>query len=242
MATLTEPQLTIVRSIINHTQGLVLLKDMDSVYTMANTSVAKMAGFDSPDQLVGITDYDIRNNMVSCAALFVVQDKKVIASGEPMISLDIVPVEGGELRALMHNKSILKDEAGSKLGVLMHAFEVPKDLLIKTCVFLSDHSTHVRSGKHPQPANYLLSDHYEGSSLTKRQAECLFYLLRGMSCKSIAKTLGLSHRTIEGYVEIIKFKMGCHSKQELIERSIERGYVEIIPSSIFNSILLSTLK
>lgn len=233
-----------VKLVIDQVPGLILLKDMHLVYVAGNTNTAEAAGFKHADELVGINDYDMKSKVVNCADLFIMRDKKVLSTGDTCTFFDIVPGEDGQFRAFIDTKSIFKDSEGNKSGVLMNAIEVPRDLLIKVCVYLSHHGAARTSNKHNRcvsPANYLLSDHYEGLSLTKRQSECFFYLLRGLSCKSIAKVLGLSPRTVEGYVEAIKSKMGCHSKQALIEQSIACGYVDIIPNTVFDSILLSMM-
>ena len=70
---------------------------------------------------------------------------------------------------------------------------------------------------------------YPGIALSKRQSECLYHLLRGKSAVKIGKILGLSPKTVEYYIDEIKNKMGCSSKAEVIEKSIEKGYIEVNP-------------
>lgn len=54
-------------------------------------------------------------------------------------------------------------------------------------------------------------------SLTKREMECLFYLSKGLTCPQLAQKLCLSRRTVENNIEIIKQKLGCGAKSDLIE-------------------------
>lgn len=75
---------------------------------------------------------------------------------------------------------------------------------------------------------------YPGAALSRRQSQCLYYLLRGKSAAAIAKMLGLSPKTVEYYIEEIKNKMACRSKSEIIEESIERGYADIVPPGILS--------
>lgn len=51
--------------------------------------------------------------------------------------------------------------------------------------------------------------------LSKRELECLHYLLMGKSAKETAASLKISHRTIESYIESMKNKLGCFSKSQL---------------------------
>lgn len=56
---------------------------------------------------------------------------------------------------------------------------------------------------------------FDDKYLTKREAVVLFLMLKSFSAKEIARVLSISHRTVEDYVEKIKFKLGCFSKKEL---------------------------
>lgn len=59
-----------------------------------------------------------------------------------------------------------------------------------------------------------------GTYLSARQIQCAQLLTRGKTAKEIAKILGLSPRTVEHYLEIIKSKLKVTSKSELIEKII----------------------
>ena len=68
-------------------------------------------------------------------------------------------------------------------------------------------------------------------NLSKRQMECLFFLLRGKTHKEIGGILGLSQRTVDSYIDEIKFKMNCFTQAQLIEKSIGEGLFNLIPES-----------
>ncbi len=53
--------------------------------------------------------------------------------------------------------------------------------------------------------------------LSRRERECLKFLIEEKSAKETAAILGLSPRTIEFYFENIKDKLSCWSKQEVLE-------------------------
>lgn len=61
---------------------------------------------------------------------------------------------------------------------------------------------------------------------TRREKECIQYLLYGMTAKEIAKELKLSPRTVETYLENIKTKIDCFSKTQLIQKII-KDYAEV---------------
>ena len=58
--------------------------------------------------------------------------------------------------------------------------------------------------------------------LTTREKEILKYIILGYTAKKIGRTLNLSFRTVEKYIEILKIKFNCDSKSALIEDAIMR--------------------
>jgi DNA-binding CsgD family transcriptional regulator len=66
-------------------------------------------------------------------------------------------------------------------------------------------------------AAYGLGAKYGNMYFTKREAECMTWLLKGKTINSIATILNLSPRTVEYYVKNMKAKIGCRTKFELID-------------------------
>lgn len=71
-------------------------------------------------------------------------------------------------------------------------------------------------------AEEMLSEHYKNDLgvLSKREKECLFWLIHGKTGKEIAEKLSLSPRTVESYLEHCKNKLGCYTKSELFEKAL----------------------
>ncbi len=67
---------------------------------------------------------------------------------------------------------------------------------------------------------FYLGDQYENIYFTKREVESLYYLMNGHTISSTAKTLGLSPRTVEFYVNNMKLKIKATSKTELLEKAL----------------------
>jgi|GEM_PF-4640411 len=55
-------------------------------------------------------------------------------------------------------------------------------------------------------------------SLTKRATQCVIELIQGSSNKMIGKTLNISPRTVESYMESIKIKLNCDGKNQIIKK------------------------
>jgi len=62
-----------------------------------------------------------------------------------------------------------------------------------------------------------LEGKYNNIYFTRREAECVVWLLRGKKISDIATILNISSRTVEYYLENIKAKVGCRTKFELID-------------------------
>lgn len=62
-------------------------------------------------------------------------------------------------------------------------------------------------------------------NLTKRELQCIHYLVKGASAKDIAFTLGLSYRTVEIYIQNIKDKLNVRKTAEIIALALTDGIV-----------------
>lgn len=75
-----------------------------------------------------------------------------------------------------------------------------------------------------QPRNFHINEFLKEIStyksdwtkLSRRELDCAFFLVQGMSNKEIAQNLSVSTRTIEDYINNIRYKMNCKSKAKLI--------------------------
>lgn len=74
----------------------------------------------------------------------------------------------------------------------------------------------VLSEKKPLAA-YRLGAKYGDIYFTKREAECMVWLLKGKTIGGVATILNLSPRTVEYYMKNMKTKIGCRTKFELID-------------------------
>ncbi len=63
---------------------------------------------------------------------------------------------------------------------------------------------------------FYFGDNQHSITLSPRQAECLVHLSNGKSTKEIGKKIGISHRTVETHLELLKHKVGRHTKSDLV--------------------------
>jgi DNA-binding CsgD family transcriptional regulator len=75
---------------------------------------------------------------------------------------------------------------------------------------------------------YTLGEKYQNIYLTKREAECVVYLLKGHTIKEVGEKLNLSARTIEFYINNIKAKLKCRTRTELLDHIKNSQLMNII--------------
>ena len=61
--------------------------------------------------------------------------------------------------------------------------------------------------------------------LTKREVECLFYVLRGKTAVHIGRALDISTKTAESYIASAKVKLGCKNKSDLFDFAFRTGVI-----------------
>lgn len=64
--------------------------------------------------------------------------------------------------------------------------------------------------------------------LTEKELEILYHTLRGLTQKQVAHTLDLSARTVEDYMNRIKIKLKCRTKDQLFEFAFHHEILNIV--------------
>lgn len=173
----------------------IFWKDKNSVYLGCNQQFAELAELNSPEEIIGKTDYDLWGTDGKEAQIFRQGDIDTI-NGNPVTNAkEYINKSNKKLWALLANKRTLINKKHHVVGIFGISVEIN----------FADNN-----------ANTL--------GLSKRQSECLHYLIHGMTIKQIAKILGLSPRTVESYLENLKVKFNCHTKFDLISKVLEMGF------------------
>ena len=69
----------------------------------------------------------------------------------------------------------------------------------------------------PPRVRFPLGDAAGAQHLTAREAECIFFLLRGHTIRQVGDILNLSPRTVEFYLKNIKKKLACKKKKDVLQ-------------------------
>ncbi len=219
-----------ITTFVDQLPGYFLLKDLQSCFLMASTKTAKMVGFRNIEDMIGLTDYDIKCEAVSLAHHFQQQDKEVINNSK-LVFLAYLHFSN-EWKIMLHEKSILTNNTNHNIGICCYLTDITDYRLVDFTRFLVEFDRKHCLQACQDQFTYVLNRSYFDLSLPPRQSECLFFLLRGKSIKTIARILDLSPRTVESYIESIKIRLDCRTKAELIELAWQKGYMNIIPKSL----------
>ena len=79
--------------------------------------------------------------------------------------------------------------------------------------------------RYSKPQKIHDSDGVNKIYLSKRENECLVYLVRGLTAKETSRQMGISNRTVEEHINRIKNKMGVHKKLEIIANAFKLGLI-----------------
>lgn len=75
---------------------------------------------------------------------------------------------------------------------------------------------------------YLINSIFGPIVLTRREAQCIYYLIKGFSMFKISEKLLLSPRTVEYYSQNAKRKLGCRGRQKLMYCINKTNFLEAI--------------
>jgi len=79
---------------------------------------------------------------------------------------------------------------------------------------------------------YRLGDGFGEVYFTEREAQTMMHVLLGKTFNATAEAMNLSPRTIEFYLDNMKLKLNCRTKQELIEKVMASEFVRYLGSKI----------
>lgn len=187
----------------------VFAKDKANRYILANENLAEAAGMDSPEQMVGKTDYDLiwRDQ----AEVFREGDNGTLA-GNPFTNKQEVQVQPCGIRHILTTKNILLADNGKTKGIIGYYTDITGKALVK------------RTGVFDKIKNRIyLEGVFSGAYLTYREAVTLYYSILGYTNKRIANATKVSLKTIEYHKKNLKHKLQVNSSGEMVNCAISTG-------------------
>ena len=208
------------------------MKDRNSVFLHSNSHYARLVGFEHAEEFTGRTDFDLPCGSVRCAPLFQAQDREVIRSATPMRVLDVHPMNLGEWKAYCISKSFFVDEDGDIGGTFFKGEDVTSHAALHVSMLLDSASPTIKDNALLGQFSYVLGPMSQKHTLTQRQEQILFFLMRRHTLKKIALSLNISLRTVYGEIEKLRADFNAANTSELIDKAITSGCISIIPTGL----------
>ena len=182
----------------------IFMKDRNGIYLGGNNYLASILGFKDGASLVGCNDRDLwqPNDL----ELLLQNDKKVMDQNSPNTFHESGALPDNSIINAISHKAPLLSHKNKTIGIMGMSIIIHK-------------------------TNPTFIHNENKFELTNRQINCLYYLALGMTTKLIANKLDLSPRTVEHYIEIIKNKLNCYNRSDLIAKALE---MPIIKVKLFN--------
>jgi two-component system aerobic respiration control sensor histidine kinase ArcB len=110
--------------IINYSMGNLFWKDLHGRFLGCNKAFANEIGFNSPQEVIGKTDYDLKLSDPSLIEKVMELDQEIINTGKEVVREEIGANSKGELRAFLSKKGPLRDNQGNIIGVIGTAIDI----------------------------------------------------------------------------------------------------------------------
>lgn len=210
---------------------LVYCKNEKGKYFEANNYLSRTAGLNKGEDIIGLTDFDLcwkKNEATS----YQLGDIKVMSNKKAHTFLENITDFDQKTHPIITCKVPLTNHRDKVIGVLGLTYLLDHtDLLLEQLIIkkspieiISSVSQNKRSGCSKQ----------KNHGLSKRQVDCIILLTKGMTSKMIAEELNLSKRTIDHYIEMLKIKLKCASKSELVEKALKFSFEKHYLTSIMD--------
>lgn len=191
----------------------VYFYNQHSVFQNINDKHAESCGFESENKAIGKTVLDTA--MAKYATRLMNNNKTILTTGKmKILDEEIVHHDGAHNNGLSI-KVPWYDEENNIIGILGCTIIAGKHAMADSLSRIAQLNLLRSVSLIPNLKNYY-------TYLTKREAEILYYLVKGKTAKQMGEFLCISHRTVEQYIEKIKFKMDVYSKSELIEKVMDK--------------------
>ncbi len=182
------------------------IKDNKGIYQQCNSSQLKLYGMKKVNDLLGLTDFDLCFKQHEASKLRQNDNQTLISKTKCLFIEEGTCIDGKIVQGISIKIPYLS--ASKKIiGITGVSFimEPQKDIFIDSIAF---------------------EKNKKNALLTRIQADCLYYLTKGMTYKQIGETMGLSWRTVSHYIDAIKFKLHCEKKSDLIQKALALDFIK----------------
>ncbi|MFN7096694.1 MAG: helix-turn-helix transcriptional regulator [Gammaproteobacteria bacterium] len=209
-------------------------KDIDGEYNYTSYLTLNLLtkNCSTINKVIGKTDHQLQINRYHENADAFIENDKYASENGSWFGIEACRHRNRPILAISYKKAIMnKDKKiAGVLGYILNFIEADK---IKTLVNKLDLNMELFNYEKNTSVKLLTTDNL--INLTRREAECLYYTLRGKTAKSIALILNISPKTVEFHIEQLKNKFEVMNKSQLMDKAIELGYGDVLPVSFITN-------
>lgn len=205
-------------TILENLNIFIFAKDKNLKFLYCNENFAAAAGLDSPNQVIGKTDYEMYWKK---HADFYRNGDALVLNGHAKINQLEIQTQPTKIANVLLTKNILQDKNKNILGI------------VGSYIDISGYSLKKNAGRFDEKEHrFYLGDYFNNEYFTKNELEIFKRLLLGWSVEKISNFLCRSKKTTETHIGNIKLKLQCSSKNEIIPRAIEFGLTYILEHQV----------
>jgi DNA-binding CsgD family transcriptional regulator len=190
-------------------------KDKNYKYLYCNENYAKAAGIDSPQAIIGKSDEQLPWHKLT--DLFRAGDYGVLQGSTRINVPEISDTINGVTDILVTENQLL-NRSGKCIGVVGSFVDITGKHLIKKTGYYDSHNKRY----------YLGEDDFNNAYFSAREIAVFKRILLGCSARQIGEILKISPKTVEDYIECIKYKLQAKSKGEIIATAIQFGLTHVL--------------
>lgn len=207
----------------NHTVSRLLtipcsiyFDNTNGIIQQVNEHNSALCGFDSANQAIGKTYFS--RFTAKTAQLLLENDHKVMKNENTQFLEETIQQHNTDLVSqVLSIKMPWYNDQNKVIGLFGLSVILGKDSLADSLALISKMGLLISK----ENLSASIGSEMNGIYLSKQQQICAKFLLMGISIKEIALRMNLSPRTVENYIENIKFKCGCHNRTDLIIKLYE---------------------
>lgn len=193
-------------------------KNCDGIHLGCNDYAAEDTGLTTPKDYIGMSIFDISSP--ENAKIIDKIDKNIIKTAAPNCIIESSGSLLSEAGSYFSLKSPLFHSDHTIAGLFGISFRLNANNFVSVSYSLN--SIQLENGLN-LVSTALLKHHaakflFDSAKLSPKEEKILFHLCCGKSSKEIARIFNISKRTVETHIEHIKFKTGCATKYQLIDK------------------------
>lgn len=210
---------------INDFPGFTNIMSLDSKYIKVSDNELPIIGYKNQDQVFATDYYNMPCQACENAETMIKED--LLTLNHEIKILSYHQFDNDWMILLGHKKPIVQQN--EVVGTIANFMDITHGGIIDMARFLLKNSRKITKNQF----SYVIQNQENFWGLTKKEQECLFFIIRGYSYGEIAKKLAIAITTVQTHIEHIKVKFDVQTKSQLIEKAIQLGFMAIIPGSLF---------